>query len=254
MTVDFADVVLEFPLTVVLDKLNMLIPVQRFPMLLNVESAHVTLSPLSLLLFRTAGTGEIRLYQGNILFDFTRAFWGKKLETHGTFANLSLAAHPFLGSFGLAGTLEGKFSGISIQDELGNYLPESGDFSLAMRNAALKGGIKLMQLIRIPEIPTASLVVQAAYDSNALNVSSLSFDSSLLSLDGKGRIRRRNLLTLGEGKLTGKLHLTDEGKQILGGYLALAAHTAIDNPAVDWEVEVVFDATGQPLASIHPLS
>ena len=254
ITVDFADISLEPPANMLLQKLNLLVPVNRFPIPINIESANLSLRPLSLLRLHASGDGEVKLYQGTLNYDFIRPVFGSSLETNASLSNLSLSSHPLLGSFGLSGTLEGKFNGLLNQDEFGRLYPDSGTLSLALRNGAFQGGIKIFQLVQIPEIENISLVLQAQLDAASLQLSAVNLDSSLGTFSGKGKVKRVNPSQIGEGKLSGTLHLSELGKKLFGGYLALAAHSALDNPSTNWTVDVVFDRDGRPLATVAPTS
>ncbi len=246
VTLDFADLNLRPPFRVSLDKLNMLLPVDRFPVPVNIESATFNANLFSLLTLGASGAGTVKLYQGTLVYDVDHSLFGNSTSYSASLNDLSLAAHPILGSFGFTGTLEGKFSGKFKRDTVtGRAIPESGEYSLALRNGAFIGGVKLFQLVRIPEVKNLSLVANAKLESGLLTISALNLDSSLGSANGKGQFRVKDNGNLGDGKLNAKIHLTDTGKQNFGGYLALAAQAPIENPSADWKVDAVFDQNGR---------
>ena len=126
ISVDFADLSLEPPVTMLLDKLNVVLPVNHFPVPVAVDKASFSLRPLRLLALQATGEGEAKLYQGTVSYTFSRPVFGGDIITEASLNNLSLSAHPLLGSFGLSGTLEGKFAGSLKQDEFGRLLPDNG--------------------------------------------------------------------------------------------------------------------------------
>ncbi len=253
MSVDLDDVVVGFPASVEATGVKLLVPAGPLPLPVAIDTTSLSLELLPLFWLSERASLQGQLYGGTANGSFSRPVFGSSLNGVLHLDTLRLDMHPLLKTFGVQGKLTaaatlatGDSSTLSALDLL--------DVRINLADAAMETPPTYLSLVKLPPVRDLSAAAHAVLKKNRLAVDELRTDSSLGHAAGSGTFMLDPTGLLASGSATIDLDLTDEGVRAVGGYLALAAGSNVDQPPKAWKVEIGVTGLGRVKVSVHPRS
>lgn len=226
---------------------------------LAIDTLRIRLHVLPLLILRAVSDIEVNAYGGSITGTVTRRFSTPATETDLRFSGLDLGQHPVSSLIGLTGVFGGTIAGAISPDPTGSAL----SFNVTLQNGTYRGGHQVA-IIRLPEATDIGAALIGELRGTALDLRSVTLRSSIGDVTGKMRadllLKPRpgmsglSIIPAQNISAAGRIALSDEGRKVFGGYLALAAKLPPDrgSTVASWLFDVAQDGRELPRVSVRP--
>lgn len=250
-----------FPARVELSQVAAQIPLQgaAFSVPIAIDSASLRVHPLSLLILRAVTDLELKGYGGTITGTIGSPFSGGAIDGELRIQNLSIGAHPLSSLIGVTGLLSGTFTGLlSVIDPT----QTDGTIELKISSGTYAGG-HTVYIMKLPPISDISAAISGTVKGFAVRMSTATVRCSLGEASAKGSLELipanrpgstgLSVLPFKNLKLEGTLRLSDEGKKLFGGYLALGAKLPVDRGTTvqSWKFDAVQDGREIPRVAVR---
>lgn len=250
LSIDADDFVVSFPTRLTVEKLSASFRAGPLPLPLYVESMDFSLRLLPLLWLTTALEGDASLYKGKVDVQASRSVFGGKLSFAAVGSGVNLAEYPAFRPFGGAGTLEFNVSGSAAQDPATLAQLDEAKAVVQLHNASLAGTGNWIPLVKLPPISEIEGRIDAQLKASQWTLQTLQLASSLGTVKGNGSGKLAADGNISQGNIKLRIALNEAGKSVIGGYLALASGASVDNPPLNYQVDVQLRLGSKPIAKI----
>ena len=252
ISIDIEAADLSFPLNLAIKRLALVLPAGKIPVPLVIDSLGFNLKLWSLLLLNADVSFDGTLYGGQATGIFNRPLFGGPSSGEVKLESLHLNDHPVLKSLGVSGltNISGR---LNTRGDLRSFKDlESANLKLYILEGAFESTSSFLPVGALPPLREINGSADVNLREQRVSVERLKFRTSLGSVEGSGTFEISTLGALvgGGGKL--RIQLNDLGKSSIGGYLALAARTSVDNPAANWAVDIGVENNGRLKAGVRP--
>lgn len=242
-----------FPLGVSIKDLGLVAQVSRIPIALFFDTIRVHLGVSEMFSLKKYGEMRIECYGGRIIADLLQNFFSDEVFLGISIKDIDLVKHPGLSWLGIAGKLAAQGQ-VNLRSVTGNFSDvKFGRYYLKLKNGFYRGGYEMYGLFKLPQIKDLSFSATILQEDRYLTFEKVAAYSSLAnaSFKGDGELKDHGLVDL---DLEGTINLTSQGKEILGGYLALAAQSSVDNPARNWGIRLLVENSSIKTFQVNPVT
>lgn len=244
---EIGEVGLLFPAGLSMKQVGLQLPLKNVPtpVPLYFDEVSVRLRATSLLLLRLFLTIDLKAYGGDIHAQTERFIFGNTMTSLVTIRDLQLEKYPLAALFQISGRLVGdlKAAGDMI-DPLSN-----GKAQITITQLEYAGTYSAFGAIRIPQFQEGELATDVLREGPSIRIPRAQLTSSLGDASANAELNMANKNASGKFDI----QLSDTGVTAFGGFLALAAHEDVQNPAAEWEGNFAAQEGMQPKVIIKSL-
>lgn len=250
--IDFSDAVLSFPFSWEFTNVKLFFPIKGIPVQLFSEKATSDLSILSLLGLKPKITNNIQLYGGNFKIDFDYPFFSPESSYQINLDNFSLENIQPIKAYGINGKIGFNGQGKLNKTKIDLLSQENAKLLLTINNGSYLGENLYISALKVPQISDLQLTSAAILNKQKLNINSFELNSNLVKASAKGVLHLASNFKIEYASFNIDLSLSAEGKEKLGGYLALASGNDLKNISSNWNIEIEITGKTKPTIKVEP--
>ena len=208
-------------------------------LVLSIDRVELTLQIIKTLFFNPSVSFAGEAYSGTFegSADYSSLSKKQNLDLH--IEHFDLAKHAVIAGFGINGlmSLRTKLESSTRSDST-KGIPESGEFSLNVRNGAFAPTGMVRAYVPVSKISDIEAQIVGSMSDGFVAFSKINLTSSAGSADGKGTLAFNNYGKILKGRFSINLSLSNEGLKAFGSYLALAAKRSLNETINKWQIVI----------------